>query len=336
MANAIETEGLSRSFGETVALDRVDLEVPEGTVLGLLGPNGAGKTTAVRILATLLAPDRGTARVAGHDVVNEPAAVRASIGLSGQYAAIDDYLTGRENLIMIGELSQLSRRDARKRADELLEEFDLLDAADRQAGGYSGGMRRRIDLAGALVARPPILFLDEPTTGLDPRSRRGMWDVIRELVAEGATLLLTTQYLDEADELADRIAVIDRGRLIAEGSAAELKANVGGDLLELRPADPDEVERAAEALRGDGSRDGEVEIVGEGAERRIELAVGEDAEAAADAIRRLGEAGVTLADINLHRPSLDQVFFALTDEAEREMDEEAAEAAAGSGGEGER
>src|SRR5215472_13839913 len=230
---AIETEGLVKRFGKTNALAGLDLSVPRGSVFGLLGPNGAGKTTAVRVLATLLRPDAGSARVLGSDVVADAADVRRRIGLTGQYAALDDYLTGRANLVMIGELSRLSRREARRRADGLMEQFDLTHAAGRAVKTYSGGMRRRLDLAASLIGRPELLFLDEPTTGLDPRSRTVLWDIIRELAAEGRTLLLTTQYLEEADQLADHIAVVDAGRVIAEGTSDQLKATIGGERIEV-------------------------------------------------------------------------------------------------------
>jgi ABC-2 type transport system ATP-binding protein len=303
---AVTTERLTRRFGATRALAGVDLEVAEGEVLGLLGPNGAGKTTLVRILATLLPPSEGRATVLGHDVASDPAAVRAAIGLTGQYAAIDGLLTGRENLRMFGELSHLTVRDARRRADELLERFDLVDAADRRASGYSGGMRRRLDLASSLLVRPRLLFLDEPTTGLDPRSRNAIWEVTRELVAEGTTLLLTTQYLEEADQLADRIAVIDHGRIIAEGTGDQLKDDVGGQVIEvklgagvggpagLQPLDGLE----AEALGGD----------------RIRVHVG-DAEplaVLAEVAQRLAGAGIAARDVALARPTLDDVFLELT------------------------
>jgi daunorubicin resistance ABC transporter ATP-binding subunit len=302
---AVVTESLRRRFGETDALAGVDLEVAEGEVMALLGPNGAGKTTLVRILATLLGPTSGRAFVLGHDVAQEPAAVRERIGLTGQYAAVDGLLTGRENLCMFGELFHLTTRDARRRADELLERFDLTDAADRRAAGYSGGMRRRLDLASSLLVRPQLLFLDEPTTGLDPRSRNAIWQVTRELVAEGTTLLLTTQYLEEADQLADRIAVIDHGRIIAEGTGDELKDDVGGQVVEIRLADPTDAERARSALRG-------AELVGED---RLHVAVGSDDDpltALAEVARTLAATGVVARDAGLARPTLDDVFLELT------------------------
>lgn len=310
MTHAIDAEGLRRTFGATVALDGVDLVVPEGSVVGLLGPNGAGKTTAVRVLTTLLRPDAGRATVAGYDVLTEPAKVRAVIGLSGQYAAIDDNLTGRENVVMVGRLYQLSARESRRRADELLERFDLVGAADRPVKGYSGGMRRRLDLAASLVGRPEILFLDEPTTGLDPRSRRAMWEIIRELVAEGATLLLTTQYLEEADVLADRIVLIDRGTVIAEGTADELKARVGGQLLEFRVADAGRTHEAAE-LVGDLT-DGEVQVRDDLGLPAVLVPVGQDTTLLALAVKRLADADLEVVDIGVHKPTLDDVFFALT------------------------
>jgi daunorubicin resistance ABC transporter ATP-binding subunit len=310
MTTAIEVTGLAKAFGRTRALDGVDLSVSEGSITGLLGPNGAGKTTLVRILATLLRPDAGTASVGGHDVTAEPEAVRAQIGLTGQFAAIDEDLTGRENLELVGRLSQLPGRQARLRASELLERFGLADTADRPARTYSGGMARRLDLAASLVARPRVLFLDEPTTGLDPSSRRALWGVIRELAREETTVLLTSQYLEEADALANRIAVIDRGRLIASGSPAELKEQVGGQVLELRPASPEALGRAAEALKG--VTDGPPEVHDDEAGGAVVLAVGENTSLVALAIRRLDDAGVAIADLRLHKPTLDDVFFALT------------------------
>jgi ABC-2 type transport system ATP-binding protein len=302
----IQAHGLHKRFGPTVALDGIDLEVPEGSILGVLGPNGAGKTTAVRILTTLSIPDAGSARVAGHDVVSEADEVQRKIGVTAQDATLDEVLTGRENLVMIGRLSGLRRPHARTRASELLEQFDLAGAADRILKEYSGGMRRRLDLAAGLVARPPVLFLDEPTTGLDPTSRVRMWGVIRELVADGVTLLLTTQYLDEADELADRIVVIDHGRVIAGGTAAELKTQVGGARLELTLSEPDQ--SAALALAP--FVEGDVHVSHDG--RRLRAPVRSAGGLASTVVRALDEAGITVDDVEVHQPSLDDVFFALT------------------------
>ena len=303
---AIEARGLTKSFGDVKALDGIDLSAPAGTILGLLGPNGAGKTTAVRILTTLLPPDGGSARVAGFDVVGDAAALRAHIGLAGQYAAVDENLTGFENLEMVGRLYHLGRRPSRERSRELLERFELTDAADRLAKTYSGGMRRRLDLAAALVARPPVLFLDEPTTGLDPISRLGLWETIEDRVAGGTTVLLTTQYLDEADALADTISVIDHGTVIAHGTARELKSRVGGEQLEvtLTDAHPAAVSALAPLVAGpihvgDGGRRLTAPIV---PQRGVVTAV----------IRLLDDAGVSVDDIEIHHPTLDDVFFALT------------------------
>jgi ABC-2 type transport system ATP-binding protein len=292
--------------------------VEEGTVLGLLGPNGAGKTTAVRILTTLLKPDAGRAEVSGLDVVEQAEELRSRIGLTGQYAAVDEYLTGRENLEMVGRLYHLPRHQARKRADELLERFDLVEAASRLVKTYSGGMRRRLDLAASLVFSPPVLFLDEPTAGLDPRSRLRMWDIIGELVAGGTTLLLTTQYLDEADRLADRIAVVDAGRVIAEGTADQLKARVGGERLEVVVTEAVDLDVTARML--DSYAHGGVRV---DAERRHASATVEGgARLLAAVVRDLDAAGVQLDDLSLHRPTLDDVFLALTGRAAEPTDEE--------------
>jgi ABC-2 type transport system ATP-binding protein len=303
---AISVSGLVKSFGEVRALDGVDLAAAPGTVLGLLGPNGAGKTTAVRVLTTLLEPDAGTVRVAGLDVVHDAKELRTRIGLAGQYAAVDENLTGLKNLVMVGRLYGERRAVARRRAVELLEAFDLMDAANRPAKTYSGGMRRRLDLAAALVAKPPLLFLDEPTTGLDPRSRLGVWETIETLVADGTTVLLTTQYLDEADRLADSIAVIDRGRVIAEGTSDVLKDRVGGERLEVLVADAGAVQSAADALKPMS----EEPPVTSGA--TLSLAVRGREGTIVEAVRRLDQAGVAVKDLGLRRPTLDDVFLSLT------------------------
>ncbi len=306
---AIAVEGLVKTFGSTRALDGVDLEVPPGSVLGLLGPNGSGKTTLVRVLTTLSLPDAGRARVLGHDVVAEPSAVRRRIGLAGQFSAVDDHLTGFENLDMAGRLCHLDRATAARRAQELLERFGLAEAAHRVAKGYSGGMRRRLDLAASLVARPEVLFLDEPTTGLDPRSRLDLWSVIRDLVRDGTTLLLTTQYLEEADQLGDVIVVLDRGRVIARGSAPALKGQVGGDVVTARLVDPADAERALAALGPIGVATPQYDEE----EREVRVPVGSAGPGALlEAVRRLDQDEVALADIALRRPSLDDVFLALT------------------------
>ncbi len=316
---AILVEGLTKSFGEVHALRGIDLAVPRGTVLGVLGPNGAGKTTAVRILTTLLRPDRGRALVEGRDVVREAAAVRRSIGLSGQSAAIQEELTGRENLEIIGRLYHLSWPRARSRAAELLEQFDLTDAADRHAKNFSGGMQRRLDLAASLVGKPQVLFLDEPTTGLDPRSRLGMWDIIRSLAESGTTTLLTTQYLDEADELADDIVVIDHGLVIAAGTAEELKSRVGGDVLEFTVPDRSRISDAVSAVasigEGEPHADKETGVVSAGVG-------GRGSDALIEAVRGLDAAGVRTQGLALRRPSLDDVFLALTGHAAEEEQQE--------------
>jgi ABC-2 type transport system ATP-binding protein len=304
----VEAEGLVKRYGKVTALDGLDLAVPRGTVLGLLGPNGAGKTTAVRVLTTLVVPDAGRARVAGIDVLADPREVRRRIGLSGQYAAVDEYLTGFENLDMVGRLYHLGRRRSRSRARELLERFRLADAADRPVKTYSGGMRRRLDLAGALVADPPVLFLDEPTTGLDPRSRTDMWDVITELVAGGTSLLLTTQYLEEADRLADDIVVIDRGRVIAHGTADQLKAQVGGERVELVVDDGTRLDDARSALAPLSVGD----ITVDTHTRTVTAPVSGGSAALVEALRRLDARGVAVSDVGLRRPTLDDVFLSLT------------------------
>jgi ABC-2 type transport system ATP-binding protein len=325
MVNGIRATGLVKRYGDVTALDGVDLTVPVGTVLALLGPNGAGKTTVVRILTTLLRPDAGEAEVAGVDVLAHPRDVRRSLGLSGQYAAVDEYLTGFENLDMIGRLYHLGRRRSRERARELLAQFDLADAADRPAKTYSGGMRRRLDLAGALVADPPVLFLDEPTTGLDPRSRTDMWTVIQQLVSGGTTLLLTTQYLEEADLLANEIVVIDHGRVIAKGTADQLKAQVGGERLEVTVTDPAQLRPVSELLAPLGV--GEATI--DEHRRSMLMPVSGGVRVLRDALRRLEDGGIDVDDAGLRRPTLDDVFLTLTghgaEDAPAEPDSRAAE-----------
>jgi ABC-2 type transport system ATP-binding protein len=308
---AIEAEGLVKVFGRTRALDGIDLQVGAGTILGMLGPNGAGKTTTVRVLTTLLRPDLGTARVAGFDVRTEAAQVRREIGLTGQYAALDESLTGRANLIMVGQLCRMSKKQAKHRAAELLDEFDLTDAADRGVKTYSGGMRRRLDLAASLVARPSILFLDEPTTGLDPRSRVVTWDAVRALTATGTTVLLTTQHLDEADQLADLITVVDHGRVIAEGTSAELKAKVGGERVLITVAAQSDLGAARNVLAG--IADGPPQA--DPATRTVEAPVDGGARRMPEIVRELDAAGVLLDDLGIRRPSLDDVFLTLTGRA---------------------
>ncbi|WP_018139332.1 MULTISPECIES: daunorubicin resistance protein DrrA family ABC transporter ATP-binding protein [unclassified Thioalkalivibrio] len=305
---AIRLQGLVRGYNGTRAVDGVDLEVPSGSILGLLGPNGAGKTTIVRMLSTLISPDAGTAEVGGFDVVRDAAHVREIIGLTGQYASVDEKLTGRENLLLIARLLGLGRRDARRRADELLGQFDLCGAANRPAQTYSGGMRRRLDLAASLVGNPAILFLDEPTTGLDPRARRDLWRLVAELREQGTTVLLTTQYLDEADALADRIVVLDRGRIIAEGTSAELKERVGGRSLFVVVADSARLDDAAEQI---------TRIVGEGPQARdntLSVAV-TSSSVVPKVLRALDQAGIEVVELGLRTASLDDVFLALTGHA---------------------
>jgi ABC-2 type transport system ATP-binding protein len=305
-APMIEAAGLTKRYGGHAAVDGVDLVVPAGRILGVLGPNGAGKSTTVRMLTTMTAPDAGTGRVGGLDIVADAPAVRRIIGVTGQDASLDELLTGTQNLVLVGELAKLSRREARARAAGLLERFELSDAAGRMVKTYSGGMRRRLDLAASLVARPPVLFLDEPTTGLDPTSRQRMWDLIRGLVAEGTTLLLTTQYLDEADELADEITVIDRGTVIAAGTARELKSRVGGEQVEIALAAPDA--SAADAVAPLVA--GAVQVLDEGRRLRAPVVLGDGLVTAL--VRALDGAAIAVNDVEVHRPSLDDVFFALT------------------------
>ena len=304
---AIETEGLVKTFGKVRALDGIDMVAREGTVFGLLGPNGAGKTTAIRVLSTLLRPDAGRAWVGGYDVVSQPAQVRRLIGLTGQYAAVDELLTGQENLYMLGRLLGFSPSDARSRAKELLHAFNLAEAATKVVKQYSGGMRRRLDLAASLVGRPRFLYLDEPTTGLDPRGRLELWGMIRGLVSEGTTVLLTTQYLEEADKLADEIVVIDHGKVIAAGTPQELKTRVGGHVLQARPADPADVEKT-ERILADFAAAGESTH----SDGDLVMVTINDRAALGEVVRRLDDAGITVDDLSLRRPSLDEVFLAVT------------------------
>jgi ABC-2 type transport system ATP-binding protein len=308
-APAIEVDHVVKRFGEVVAVDGVSLSVPPASILGLLGPNGAGKTTIVRMLTTILVPDGGTATVLGIDVAKDPNAVREVIGLAGQYAAVDENLTGRENLEMVGRLTHLPKPAISSRADALLEQFGLTRAADRTVKTYSGGMRRRLDLGAALVHEPPVLFLDEPTTGLDPQARNDLWEVIAELVQEGTTVLLTTQYLEEADRLADNIAVIDQGRVIAEGTAAQLKSSLGQTMVDVVFADPTTAERAAAVLAPLG--DGDPMILTNG----LELKVDDGTQATFEVVRALDEAGITARSLTIREPSLDDVFLTLTGHA---------------------
>ncbi|MBT2444168.1 ATP-binding cassette domain-containing protein [Streptomyces sp. ISL-36] len=329
MPGAIYAEGLVKTFGDVRALDGVDLDVPEGTVLGLLGPNGAGKTTAVRVLTTLLQPDSGRAVVAGIDVLKHPNEVRRSIGLSGQFAAVDEYLTGRENLQMVARLYQMNAKRAKARAGELLERFSLADAADRPAKTYSGGMRRRLDLAAALVVSPPVMFMDEPTTGLDPRNRQALWEVIQELVAGGTTLLLTTQYLEEADHLAHDICVVDHGKVIARGTSDQLKAQTGGERVEVVVHEPEMIPRARDVLARYGLAGiGHGEVSVEEHTRKLTVPVTGGAKLLAEVIRDLDTVGVEIDDIGLRRPTLDDVFISLTGHAADLADEENGGAAA--------
>ncbi|MCD9594286.1 ATP-binding cassette domain-containing protein [Streptomyces sp. 8ZJF_21] len=308
--NAVEVRGLVKHFGDTKAVDGVDLDVPEGTVLGVLGPNGAGKTTLVRCLSTLLVPDAGTAVVAGYDAVRQPRQLRRTIGLTGQYASVDEKLPGWENLYMIGRLLDLSRREARARADAMLERFSLTEAGKRRVRTYSGGMRRRLDLAASMIGRPSVLYLDEPTTGLDPHSRNEVWNEVRRMVADGATVLLTTQYMEEAEQLANHLTVIDRGRVIADGRVNELKAKIGGRTLQIRPSDPGELHRMVGAitqagLEGIGGATADVE----GGLVNVPIASDEQLTAL---IGLLGQRGFAIAGIDTHLPSLDEVFLAIT------------------------
>jgi ABC-2 type transport system ATP-binding protein len=330
MTTMIRTSGLVKRYGKVVALDGLDLEVPKGSVLGLLGPNGAGKTTAVRILSTLLDPDEGTAEVAGLDVMAQPQEVRKKIGLSGQSAAVDEHLTGFENLDMVGRLYHLGRRKSRQRARELLDQFELDEAADRPAKTYSGGMRRRLDLAAALVANPEVLFLDEPTTGLDPRSRAQMWETIQVLARGGSTFLLTTQYMEEADRLTDNIVVIDRGRKIAEGTPDQLKTKIGGERIEIVVESPDELQAAHSTLTEicGGSEDVQVDEQ----TRSVTAAVTGGVSVLKTTLQRLGEREIKAVDIGLRRPTLDDVFLSLTGHSAEEVAETEGDGADGADG----
>ncbi|MEY2226672.1 ATP-binding cassette domain-containing protein [Streptomyces sp. BF23-19] len=330
MPGAIYAEGLVKTFGDVRALDGVDLDVPEGTVLGLLGPNGAGKTTTVRVLTTLLRPDSGKAVVAGMDVLKHPNEVRRAIGLSGQFAAVDEYLTGRENLQMVGQLYQMKAKAAKARATELLERFNLSDAADRTAKTYSGGMRRRLDLAAALVVSPPVMFMDEPTTGLDPRNRQQLWGIIQELVAGGTTLLLTTQYLEEADHLAHDICVVDHGKVIARGTSDQLKARTGGERVEVVVHERQHMATAREVLAGFGK--GETAV--EEHTRKLTVPVSGGAKLLAEVIRELDGRGIEIDDIGLRRPTLDDVFISLTGHAPERAVEDNGDAPDGTGAKG--
>jgi len=305
---AVVAEDLRKRYGATAALDGFDLTVPAGTVCGILGPNGAGKTTAVRVLSTLLSFDSGRATVAGHDVSRDPAGVRGAIALTGQYAAVDDILSGRQNLVLFGRLHHLSPRAAKRRADELLARFELEDAADKSAKDYSGGMRRRLDLAASLIRTPGVLFLDEPTTGLDPRSRNQLWDTVRELVADGTTVLLTTQYLEEADQLADRISVVDHGRVVAEGTSDELKSKIGADRIEVVVRDAAELGEAARIVGRAATAPPQVDPD----VRRVSAPVADRVIALGEVMRELQAASVTVEDIGVRRPTLDEAFLQIT------------------------
>lgn len=304
----ISVDGIFKSFGKVPALQGVNLEVKQGTIHGLLGPNGAGKTTLVNILTTLLSPDKGTAMVAGVDVVKDPAGVRSRIGLAGQYAAVDENLTGLENLELVGRLYHLRKKEARRRAKDLLKRFSLEDAGGRTTNTYSGGMRRRLDVAASLVGEPEILFLDEPTTGLDPQSRAELWEILEDLVKEGATLLLTTQYLEEADYLADNISIVDKGQVIAEGTAEELKSRIGGGVIEIHPAKKREAASVAAVLTNLGNGSPKVDKT----TGIIRVAVNEATKTLLEAVRRIDASGFELEDIELRRPTLDEVFLSLT------------------------